>query len=68
MTPELKLGIMTNKEIAEWSNMTEVYLSKHKKSWCEKKLSKYADYKNIRGGVEILKIKEPIYNCEGAKA
>ena len=68
MVPELKLGIMTNKELAEWSNVTEAYLSKHKKSWCEKKLSKYADYNNIRGGVEILKIKEPIYNCEGAKA
>lgn len=47
---------MTTKELAEWSGASITSLEKNKKRWCEKNLSKYADYELKRGGVLIKKI------------
>lgn len=52
--------LMSNKEIADWGGITEAYFSKHRKSWCEKVLSKYAEYELKRGYVNIIKVINPI--------
>lgn len=36
----LEERLMSNKEIAEWGGITEAYFSKHRKTWCERVLSK----------------------------
>lgn len=59
---ELKLGKMTTAEIAEWAGVKEITISKNKVKWCEKKLSKYAKYELVYGGVIIHEIIEPIYS------
>jgi hypothetical protein len=63
MLTELKLGIITNAELAIWANVQESTIAKNKTKWCEKKLSKYAEYELVRGkGVNITRIIEPVYN------
>lgn len=53
---ELKLGKMSNKELAQWFGVTEKYFTNKK----EKKLVElekyYAKFQKIRGGVEITEI------------
>lgn len=53
---ELHLGKMTNKELAEWFGI-KVQSLKNKKKEKLKELEKYADFEEIYGGVNILKIK-----------
>lgn len=64
---ELHLGFMSIQELAQWSNRSEKYLSKNKKDWCEKNLTKHAIYNLVRGGVEITKIIDPIFCASGKK-
>ena len=63
----LKLGFMSNEEIANWAQISLKYLLKTRKAWCEKQLSKYAKHELTRGGVEILEIIEPIYGTTAKK-
>lgn len=63
----LKLGFMTNEEIAEWAQISIKYFTKNRKSWCQKQLSKYAEYEIQKGGIKILKILEPIYVSNAKK-
>lgn len=65
MELELKLGFMTNQELAEWAGLKEDYIRKHKKNWCNKQLVKYATYEVVRGGVNINSIIDPIYSSTG---
>lgn len=58
---------MTVKELAEWANRSVSYISKNKKSWCEKNLGKYAKYELIHGGVKILEIIEPCFQSSARK-
>ena len=63
MTKELKLGLMSINELAEWANVKESTIAKNKTKWCATKLAKYAEYELVRGkGVNILYIIEPIYS------
>ena len=63
----LKLGFMTNEEIANWAQISAKYFTKNRKFWCQKQLSKYAKYEIQKGGVEILEIIEPIYNSSAKR-
>lgn len=58
---ELKLGFMSDKEIAEWSGKELNTFKKNRKRWCKTQLCRYADYMLVKGGVKIIKIIEPIY-------
>ena len=62
---ELKLGQMSTQELAEWSGRTVAYITKNKKKWCANNLAEYADYELYHGGVNILKIKNPIFASSG---
>ena len=63
MIKELKLGLMSINELAEWANVKESTIAKNKTKWCATKLAKYAEYELVRGkGVNILYIIEPIYS------
>lgn len=64
---ELKLGFMSVEDLADWSQRSANTIKKDKKKWCEKNLSLYADYHYVYGGVEILSIKEPIFQGSGYK-
>lgn len=64
---ELQQRFMTTAELAEWAGISVSGLEKHKKSWCEKNLHKYAEYELKRGGVVIKNIYEPIYLGSGFK-
>lgn len=57
---ELKLGKVTNAELASWFDTTESNLSHKKKKFLEK-LKTYCEFKLYRGGVEIIKIYKPFY-------
>lgn len=58
---ELKIGKMTNKELAEWFDIKPDTMTRHKKKKLEE-LKAYADFKEIRGGVEITCIRKLTYN------
>lgn len=52
---ELKLGFMSNAELAEWFGIKEsTFRSKRTKKLEE--LKDYAEYTAVRGGVEIISI------------
>lgn len=52
---ELRLGIMTNKELAEWFGIKEGTLKNQKKQRLEK-LKEYAKFEEIKGKVNIIEI------------
>lgn len=58
---------MTTQELADWSGKSLQNLQDHKKAWCERQLSKYAKFKIVRGGVEILEIFFSVYETSGKK-
>lgn len=58
---------MSIEEISEWAGRSSSYITKNKKAWCKNQLSKYAEYKLVRGGVIISKIINPCYNTSGRK-
>lgn len=64
---ELKLGFMSNEELAEWSNKTVESLKRNRRRWCEDKLSQYATFEIVKKGVNILSIIDPIYTPNGKK-
>lgn len=67
MNKELHIGFMSIEELAEWGGVSTHYMGKNKKAWCNKHLSKKATYNLIRGGVEILSIKDPLFNTSVKK-
>jgi len=67
LAPELKLGFMTDEEMALWCGKSLTAYKKNRARWAEKKLTQYATFNLKRGGIEILSIKEPIYSASGRK-
>lgn len=63
----LKLGFMSTEELAEWADVSAAYLKNKKAAWCQKQLSRHAEYELKRGGVEILKIFQDTYMSSGRK-
>jgi hypothetical protein len=63
---ELKLGIMTNKELAEWFGITEASLKNSKKKKLEE-LKLFAEFEEVKGKVKINKILEAVYNKQQGK-
>lgn len=57
---ELKLGKISNAELADWFETSEKNLSNRKKMFLEK-LQEYCDFKPYRGGVEVFKINKFFY-------
>lgn len=64
---ELRLGFMSNEELAEWCSKSLETFKRNRRRWCEKKLSNYADHEILKDGVNILLIKEPVYNLSAKK-
>lgn len=61
MNNQLKLGFMTNEELAAWSGKSLNTITKNKRRWCENNLKPYAEYETARGGVKILEIINPYF-------
>ncbi len=57
---ELKLGIMTNIELAQWFGVTESSFKSHKKKKLEE-LKLFADFCEEKGKINIKEIYEPVY-------
>lgn len=64
---ELKLGKMSNKELAEWFGIGANSFRNRKKQKLEE-LSAFAKYEDIYGGVNILEIYNPVYSKTGSKS
>lgn len=64
---KLKLGIMTNKELAEWFGIKEKSFANAKKKKLEE-LKKFADFSTSRGKVNIKKIYIEKYEKKGSEA
>lgn len=64
---KLQVGFITTEELADWAGISLKYLQDRKNVWCNKHLSKYANYKLKRGGVEIIEIFQPYYQTNGKK-
>lgn len=64
---KLKLGIMTNAEIAEWMGIKPTSFRKHKAQYMPK-LDGYAEYEVVRGGVKITRIIQDTYVKKESKA
>ena len=62
MIQELHEGFMSNQELASWAGLSVETIRKNKKKWCANRLSKYAIFTEVRGGVNITQIIEPIYS------
>lgn len=62
---ELKLGKMTNQELAEWFGISISSFKNRKKSKL-KELDAFAKFKDVYGGVEILEIYNPVYSKKGS--
>ena len=64
----LRLGIMTNQELADWFGIKEKSLRSTRKKKLEK-LKDYAIFEDGRGQVNIIKILRPVYEkkCENKK-
>lgn len=64
---QLRLGIMTNKELAEWFGIGANSFTNHRKKKLEE-LRNFAEFEELRGKVNITKIIMPIYTKLGSKA
>lgn len=63
---ELHLGLMKNAELAEWFGIAKSSMTQHKKKKLEE-LKQFADFEEVYGGVNILKIKEKNYVKDSQK-
>ena len=57
---ELKLGIMTNAELAEWFGIKEKSFTTNRSKKLEE-LSQFAEFENLKGKVKITKIIRPVF-------
>lgn len=64
---QLQLGIMTNKELAEWFGIAETSFKNKKKKKLEE-LKKFAEFEEIRGKVNITRVLIPEYSKLGSSA
>ena len=65
---ELKLGVMTDKELAEWCDKNLDGFKKNRSRWLKTQFSKYAEYTLAgRGKINITKIINPVYSASGKK-
>lgn len=58
---ELKLGIMTNKELAEWFGGIQEKSFRSTRAKKLKILEEYAEFEDMRGKINITKVIKPIY-------
>lgn len=63
---ELKLGIMSNAELAQWFGITENSFKNSKKKKLEE-LKLFAEFEEIKGKINIIKILEPVYSKQQGK-
>lgn len=63
---QLHLGIMTNKELAEWFGLKKEKSFRDTRAKKLEQLKEYAEFENMRGKVNITKIIKPIYT-KGSK-
>ena len=59
---ELTLGFIPDEEMADWCGKTMHAYKKNRKRWAENTLINFATFEIIKGGINILSIKEPIYS------
>ena len=64
---ELKLGVMTNKELADWFGIKEGSFRRNKDKKLEE-LRNFAEFERKKGKIEIKKIIEPVYSKRGSEA
>lgn len=64
---ELKLGFMSDAEVAEWCGKTVTSFKRNRKRWCESTLSRYATFEVVNKGINIISIKDPIFLPSGRK-
>lgn len=63
---ELKLGIMSNTELAEWFGITESSFKNSKKKKLEE-LKLFAVFEEVKGKINIKEILEPVYSKQQGK-
>lgn len=59
---ELQLGFMSDEEMADWCGKKLSTYKNKRKRWSETVLKKFAEYELTKGGTNILKIYDPIFN------
>lgn len=59
---ELQLGFMSDEEMADWCGKKLTTYKNKRKRWSETVLKKFAEYELTKGGTNILKIYDPIFN------
>ena len=64
---ELQLGYISDEDMADWCSKTLASYKKNRRRWSETKLTLYADFNLVHGGVVINKIYDPIYSPSGKK-
>lgn len=64
---ELKIGFMSDEEMAQWCGKQLASYKRNRKRWAETKLISHAEFELVRGGVYIKNIKDPIYSISGKK-
>ena len=64
---QLRLGIMTNTDLADWFDIKLDTFKKKRSSYLEK-LTPFCKFINLRGKIEVLEIYEPIYVKSESKA
>ena len=64
---ELQLGYISDEDMADWCGKTLASYKKNRRRWSETKLTLYADFNLVHGGVIINKIYDPIYSPSGKK-
>lgn len=66
---QLKLGIMSNKELADWFGISQGYFSREKNKKLEelKLFAKFEEIGNKTKKIKILEIYEPVYSKKGSE-
>lgn len=59
---ELQLGFITDEEMADWCGKTLKNYKAKRSRWASTVLIKFAEFKLVKGGVDILKIYDPIFS------
>lgn len=58
---------MSDEEMSVWCGKQLATYKKNRKRWAETKLINYAEFELVRGGINIISIKDPIYSSSGRK-
>lgn len=58
---------MSDEEVSMWCGKQLATYKKNRKRWAETKLINYAEFELVRGGINIISIKDPVYSSSGRK-